>query len=1124
MAKRFFDPALPTGLVYPEREGVDACADINDPFEKFKNEMKLLFVGISDHSLNLLYQEFNGSNSLLENATNAYLDKPHMYKFMGSDESNGGTQSRFFQKGSKTKPSQMTFGSSSKLGFGLSNGDSFKKWEGVKSVSGGDATQHNKKRKITNSKIQEKAVVDDGINDKDPNKWTRYIGTFNMSCWCTRMVISLKSIYLDNTLTLSKPNEGTDNNAVYVHHSPASSQFKRELGRLSEDSAEFISPILEQGMVEFKCKLFYVDGERLGTGDTFIIRADCFICERGFRSVNSLDHLDDEQGKNIQFSKVKKGGILEPETRIKSGMLKLFDHIDLIESDAKPIDNASAAENNPAEDDGSLDELEINRELADAEDVIDENENDNNEEDSEDSKKLTMNQVRDLYKNTESSFIQTSLPESYPPNFMLELRPYQRQGLSWMLQREKEFGLVGMNNENIDQIQKDEVVEKLKSIESSMNPLWKGYLWPHVPQKFESSQIGEAPINQNEFFINLYDGSCSLFKPVIKSTCNGGILADEMGLGKTITTLSLIFAVPRDDKANDKEIGNFAFGTTLIIVPMALLTQWEKEFNKCNGNSDYHYCMVYYGSNTGSLKKKLLSKKPPTIVLTTYGTVQSEWSNNSQQQAKGLFNVHFFRIILDEGHTIRNRNTKTAKAIYSLSSERKWVLTGTPIINRLEDLYSLVHFLNLKPWSNFSLWRQCITIPFDTGKGVHTAMNLLKSILDPLLLRRTKNQRGVDGKLLVWLPDKKIQIEKLKFNNEEQRIYDFMKAKAVTSFNENMRNGGVFKNYSSILTQLLRLRQVCCHFELIKKDNVDLEFIQEEEKIEKEELESLESIEIDEKGENWLTPEEFKKLKVEVEETYKTFQGVECSICTDDIDLNTCIITECKHGFCDACLDEHFEYQTKQGNEVVCPMCRAKINKHKVVKTVKCKDDVGSYKLRMISPSSKINALLGHLERNEDSSHVIVFSQFTSFLDLIQLELELMDDYKIVKFDGRLNLQQREEAIENFEKVSGGKRLNILLLSLKAGGVGLNLTVANKAYLMDPHWNNAIEHQAIDRIHRMGQQKSVEVVRFIMESSIEERMLKIQARKNQLGEALTINDEERRQRRLEELQSLFAEG
>lgn len=239
-------------------------------------------------------------------------------------------------------------------------------------------------------------------------------------------------------------------------------------------------------------------------------------------------------------------------------------------------------------------------------------------------------------------------------------------------------------------------------------------------------------------------------KPIIKTSLQGGILADEMGLGKTIATLALVNSVPYDNAHNLQE-NRYASKTTLIVVPMSLLTQWKEEFEKANNNVR-HTCRLYYGDETESdLSSSLCNIKPdskiPIVVITTYGTILNEYTRISKNRTAkgelpklGLYSVKFFRIILDEGHNIRNRNTKTAKSVYELQLNRKWVLTGTPIVNRLDDLYSLAKFLELDPWNNFSYWKTFVTLPFEQKK-ISQTLDVIKSILEPIFLRRTKNQK-----------------------------------------------------------------------------------------------------------------------------------------------------------------------------------------------------------------------------------------------------------------------------------------------------------------------------------------------------------------------------------------------
>lgn len=1203
----FFDHSLKT-IVPDAKESISEVEKDHDKFSIFRKDLKLLFTDISDSAVLLLYKKYSDTDQYLENATNAYLDNSGEFSsdktkadaqvrlerikldhLQQTDATKPNTTSNYEYKSRKRRLDSSQNQETSKYFFDKSNNRLNKK-----AVTATNKTQS--RTSLTKKKnVEEKVKLDikeASINMiEDKVFWKKYIGTLNIPCWCTRSVYGLKSIYMENKLVFTKPQ---DSDVVYVSHQAENSSHRRELGRVAEELAEIIGPLMDEKAVVFESKLFFVDGERLSTGDTFVIRSDCFLSEHIFENSNVEN---EDKDLDIQQLKVMKDstGKIKTGTRLKSSILKLFHRLDL--KSVKETENEKKiAESSKPVTAGENDDRHSNDGLDGVKNVISGDPEFRSDEDSSDDAKLTMNQVKDLYKSTESNDLQQSLPLSIPDNFKIELRPYQQQGLSWMLQREKEYELVGLNNDKLDNEVRDYAINQLKMAENSVNPLWREYIWPNVPERLQSLEL--PPNCSDGFYLNLYKGTCSMVKPVIRSSCKGGILADEMGLGKTITTLSLVLSCPKDihyerlPLDHIDRIEHYAYNTTLIVVPMALLTQWENEFLKVAKDQDKFRCFIYYGSDTlGNLKKLLCGSAPPTVVLTTYGMIQSEWSRMDKVEsfnlARGLFSIKFLRVILDEGHNIRNKSTKTAKAVYALQSDRKWILTGTPIINRLEDLFSLVHYLGLRPWSYHSLWKQCISLPFETGKDVNIAIELLKSILDPILLRRTKNQKDKDGNYLVTLPPKEVFIEKLKFNKKEETIYNWLKEKAVNSFNENFKSGLVFKNYSSILTQLLRLRQVCCHVDLIKTDEPDssedvnaikgneMEETQQKlsTKVDDEMLSLVKTIEMNEMQQR-IPLEEIKQLKKEIYEQYPSFNEVECSICTEAIDLNTCIITECKHCFCLSCLTEHFEFQLKRekleqnmdevsnsiplkAEEVFCPMCRTQINKNRLLRTVEksnvkvtniasldTRDDLltqkqadgteinREYFIRPFIPneqSSKINALLIHLEQikfEAPGEHVIVFSQFTSFLDIIEAELaKYSGDFKIQKFDGRLNLEQRQRVLAQFETPipAGENKVSILLLSLKAGGVGLNLTVASRAFLMDPHWNNAIEFQAIDRIHRVGQRKNVEVVRFIMDNSIEERMLAIQARKNQLGEALTMNDEERRKRKLEDLQSLFEE-
>ncbi len=153
--------------------------------------------------------------------------------------------------------------------------------------------------------------------------------------------------------------------------------------------------------------------------------------------------------------------------------------------------------------------------------------------------------------------------------------------------------------------------------------------------------------------------------------------------------------------------------------------------------------------------------------------------------------------------------------------------------------------------------------------------------------------------------------------------------------------------------------------------------------------------------------------------------------------------------------------------------------------------------------SVKLEELIREIAENIGGHKALVFSQFLGMLALIKEQLTKMGiDYEY--FDGSSTIQERERAIERFQN---DDNCRVFLISLKAGGVGLNLTAADYVYIVDPWWNPAVEQQAIDRTHRIGQTKNIFAYRMICNDTVEDKILKLQDRKRSLAKDL-ISDEE----------------
>ena len=152
--------------------------------------------------------------------------------------------------------------------------------------------------------------------------------------------------------------------------------------------------------------------------------------------------------------------------------------------------------------------------------------------------------------------------------------------------------------------------------------------------------------------------------------------------------------------------------------------------------------------------------------------------------------------------------------------------------------------------------------------------------------------------------------------------------------------------------------------------------------------------------------------------------------------------------------------------------------------------------------SIKLDELAREIEENIGDHKALIFSQFLGMLSLIKKKLE-KDNIPFEYFDGSTSAVDREKAIQNFQN---NDECRVFLISLKAGGVGLNLTAADYVYIVDPWWNPAVEQQAIDRTHRIGQTKNIFAYRMICVDTIEDKILELQERKRKLASELIADD------------------
>ncbi len=448
---------------------------------------------------------------------------------------------------------------------------------------------------------------------------------------------------------------------------------------------------------------------------------------------------------------------------------------------------------------------------------------------------------------------------------------------------------------------------------------------------------------------------------------------------------------------------------------------------------------------------------------------------------------------MDEGHQIRNPKAKMSQAASTLEATSRWVLTGTPIVNTLKDLYSHVKFIRMTGGlTEFEIFNSTLIRPLKNGDS--QARMLLQALMATLCLRRMKTMKFIDLKL----PNLTIHRYAVKFLPHEQERYDAFKSEAKGLVAAAKAKKGDH-TMTHLLEVLLRLRQTCNHWKMCGDERVKklLELVGSNEVIDVTNVANRKAL------------QDLLQVQIDSQE--------ECPVCLDS--LKNPVITACAHAFCRDCIERVVQTQHK------CPMCRAALADNDQLVEPAANFGEGDEVDPDIDPevtSSKIEALVKILKASEADPDVktVVFSQWTSFLDLVQAQL-LRNDLNFTRLDGKMNSTRRDLAIESLNTDASCK---IMLASLSVCSVGLNLVAANQVILADSWWAPAIEDQAVDRVHRLGQTRDCKVVRLVIEGTIEDEVLEIQAKKRTLAsEAFgeKVKREERRAGTLGDIERLL---
>lgn len=616
----------------------------------------------------------------------------------------------------------------------------------------------------------------------------------------------------------------------------------------------------------------------------------------------------------------------------------------------------------------------------------------------------------------------SAMPMADQPHAMNTiLLPYQRQGLQWLLDHE---------SPKLPTSAKEDAVQ-----------LWKA---------------------SQGVYTNIATNFSVTMAPQLAS---GGILGDDMGLGKTIQIISLIMADPHKSTQ-----------PTLIVAPLSVMSNWSAQAALHVKTKYTPRIFIYHGQENKGLSPAQFEEYD--IVITTYQTMSQELFPYGHKEAlkipssKGLFSITWRRIVLDEGHQIRNPKAKMTIAACALRASSRWVLTGTPIVNSLKDLYSHVRFLGMPGGlGEFEIFNSILMRPLKSGD--RNASLLLRALMSTICLRRMKDMKFIDLKL----PELTFHQVPVKFLPHEQERYDAFSAEAKGVLEDvKIKKSKGTGAMTHLLEILLRMRQVTNHWKLVGEDRIKnlLELIEENKVVDV----------MIEKNRKAL--QDLLQLRIDSQE--------ECPVCMDT--MREPVITACAHAFCTECIEKVIETQHK------CPMCRAELadNTTLVQPSAGLGESSEEDAMLDIGPeatSSKIEAMIQILKASnaEDNTKTVVFSQWTSFLNIVETQL-LKHGLNFTRLDGKMSAARRDAAIEMLNTDPSCK---ILLASLAVCSVGLNLVAANNVILCDSWWAPAIEDQAVDRVHRLGQKRECKVLRLVVEGTIEEEVLGIQAEKRELA-------------------------
>ncbi len=447
----------------------------------------------------------------------------------------------------------------------------------------------------------------------------------------------------------------------------------------------------------------------------------------------------------------------------------------------------------------------------------------------------------------------------------------------------------------------------------------------------------------------------------------GACLADDMGLGKTVQLLAFLLHL---------KVQKSLQAPVLLVCPTSVLGNWEREVKRFTPDLQF---LIYHGDARPRGKQFSLAIQQKDLVITSYALVQRD--------LKEMQTVSWQGVVLDEAQNIKNAEAKQSQAIRQLETQFRIAMTGTPVENRLTELWSIMDFLNPGYLGPKNFFQRRFATPIERY-GDTDSLKTLRSLVQPFILRRLKTDKAI----IQDLPEKQEMAVFCGLTAEQAALYQQVVDQSLADIEaaEGIQRKGM------ILAVLVKLKQICNHPALFLKEANRGEPLAE-------------------------------------------------SIATDQTPIS--------------------------------------------------EEQAPAFHLR----SGKLLRLQEMLEELvAEGDRALIFTQFAEWGKLLQAHLQAQLGREVLFLYGSTSRKNREEMINRFQRDPQGPPL--FILSLKAGGVGLNLTRANHVFHFDRWWNPAVENQATDRVFRIGQTRNVQVHKFVSTGTLEEKIHDLIESKKALAE------------------------